>query len=526
MAAIITDQFRISSAKNFINIASSGENNYYSFIGLSNSNEIDSLWNKNPPSPMDSFEQENDYWDTMIALKKINASDIRPVIRKITWESGVTYDMYRHDISRIKPSSPSGALSLYDANYYVLTSDYRVYICLNNGVNPENPSGRPSLDEPQFTDLEPRSAGTSGDGYIWKYLYTLFPTDILKFDSINFIPVPKDWDTNSENSLIRNNATSSGQIKIVNILNRGSGIGTANSIYTNIPIKGDGSGAMATIVVNNNSRVESITVSNGGSNYTYGTVDYSGSGLPAGTSSPVFDVIIPPDGGHGYDIYKELGSYYVCLYAKYENDNENPDFIIGNEISRIGIVQNPLKYNSSSQLDSDKVSALYALKLVGITNNDDYKNASFAPDTYITQTIGIGITAIGRVVTYDSDTGVLKYWQDKRNVGFDINGVQNPSPEYGVTQNRFTSDILTGGSITINGGSINLNIHSNFGSESNPGITTTINNKTYRLGQLFISGVSNPEVKKYSGDIIYVDNRPAITRSQSQKEFLKAILRF
>ena len=67
---------------------------------------------------------------------------------------------------------------------------------------------------------------------------------------------------------------------------------------------------------------------------------------------------------------------------------------------------------------------------------------------------------------------------------------------------------------------------SSFGSESNPGITTTINNKTYRLGQIFISGVSNPEVKKYSGDIIYIDNRPAITRSQSQKEFLKAILRF
>ena len=24
---------------------------------------------------------------------------------------------------------------------------------------------------PTFTDLEPKAAGTSGDGYIWKYLY-------------------------------------------------------------------------------------------------------------------------------------------------------------------------------------------------------------------------------------------------------------------------------------------------------------------------------------------------------------------
>lgn len=526
MSAIITDQFRISSVKNFISIASSGENVYYSFIGLSNYYDFDNNWNVNPPSPKDSFEQENDYWDTTIALKRINASDIRPVIRKITWESGVTYDMYRHDISRTNPSNPSGALSLYNANYYVLTSEYKVYICLSNGTDPENPLGRPSLDEPQFTDLEPRSAGVSGDGYVWKYLYTLTPSDIIKFDSINFIPVPSNWDTSSENSLIRNNSLTSGQLKIINILNRGSGIGTANQIYTNVPISGDGTGAEATIVINNNSSVESITVSNGGSGYTYGTVDYISGGVPVGTTSPKFDVIIPPSDGHGHDIYRELGSYYVCMYAKFENDTENPDFITGNNISRIGIVQNPLQYDSSSILSNDKVSALYALKLIGITNSNEYKNAQYEPDSYITQTIGTGVTAVGRVSSYDSETGILKYWQDKRNAGFNIDNSQDTTPEYGLTQNRFTSDILAGGSLNVIGGSITLKIDSDFGTESNPGITTSINNKTYQLGQLFIGGVSSPEVKKYSGDIIYVDNRPSITRSQNQKEFLKAILRF
>ena len=49
-------------------------------------------------------------------------------------------------------------------------------------------TGRPSLDEPLFTDLEPRSAGASGDGYIWKYLFTIDPNSIIKFDSTSFIP--------------------------------------------------------------------------------------------------------------------------------------------------------------------------------------------------------------------------------------------------------------------------------------------------------------------------------------------------
>jgi hypothetical protein len=58
------------------------------------------------------------------------------------------------------------------------------------------------------------------------------------------------------------------------------------------------------------------------------------------------------------------------------------------------------------------------------------------------------------------------------------------------------------------------------------GVSTTINNRKYYLGQPFVSGVSNPEVEKYSGNIIYVDNRPSITRSSNQKEDIKVILQF
>jgi hypothetical protein len=49
---------------------------------------------------------------------------------------------------------------------------------------------------------------------------------------------------------------------------------------------------------------------------------------------------------------------------------------------------------------------------------------------------------------------------------------------------------------------------------------------TYNLGQYFESGLANPEVKKYSGELIYIDNRPSITRSQNQKEDIKVVLQF
>jgi hypothetical protein len=534
MSAIITDQLRILNAKLFVDDIESSSNSYYSFIGLPNPYDYSQDWDFNPPAPKDSFEQENDYWDTMLSLKKIKPDDVRLMSRKNIWSSGTTYDMYRHDISRTKTSKPSGSTNLYSSNFYVVNSDFRVYICLNNGVSPENPEGRPSLYEPKFTDLEPRSASqnsnifSGGDGYIWKYLFTIRPNDIVKFDSTNFIPIPKNWgQSGTESFIIKNNALNSGQIKIITIIDRGSGIGPANRTYTNVPIRGDGIGAEATIIVGNDSKVESITVSKGGSNYTYGTVDLVAGGVPVGNTSPKFDVIIPPKGGHGFDIYRELGSYNVLIYSRIENDTENPDFILGNQISRIGVIKNPLQAKQSEDiLSQDKASSLYALKLIGISDESDYKIASFVTDSYIMQTIGLGITAIGRVVSYDSNTGVIKYWQDKSLVGFNTDGTQKYDPEYGFNLNRFTSTPSNGGSITIFGGSIDLNIDTSFGTEINPGVSTVINSRTYQLGQFFVGGISNPEVKKYSGEIIYVDNRPSITRSQNQKEDIKVILQF
>ena len=514
MSAIITDQIRILNAKNFI--SNVGVSAYYSFIALPNPSDYQSDWDVNPPSPKDNFDQENDYWDTMVALKKINSSDVRQVITKKFWSSGTIYDYYRHDYSRSNPAKISGATNLYSSTYYVINQDYQVYICLQNGTNPDTPNGRPSLDEPMFTDLEPRSAGSSGDGYIWKYLYTIKPSEVIKFETSDFIPVPADWASSTANVAVRNNAVD-GSIKIVTITNRGVGLGTANVTYTRVPIKGDGTGAECTISIDNDSRVDSITVSNQGSGYTYGNVDLIAKGVPTGTTRPTFDVIITPTGGHGKDIYRELGAYNVLLYSRIENDNENPDFITGNQIARVGIVQNP-ESTSGTVLSSDKASALFALRLTGA----GYSSASFTADSYVKQTVATGTTAVGRVVNYDSNTGVLKYWQDRTVAGFNTVGTAQTTPSYGFDLTEFTSSPSTGGSLTIipSSGS-NLTIDSAF-----TGISTVINNRTYYLGQALTNGISSPEVRKHSGNIIYVDNRPSITRSSNQKEDIKVILQF
>jgi len=516
MSAIITDQIRILNAKNFVAGFNTTAKSYYSFVGLPNPTNVDVNWNDSPPAPTDNFFNENVTWDTIIALKKITSDDANQVVRKNVWASGRTYDYYRHDYSINNTPRNSNGTSLYSSNYFVLNSDYRVYICLQNGTDQENANGRPSLDEPKFTDLEPRAAGTSGDGYVWKYLYTIKPSDIVKFDSTDYMPVPDNWETSDDDASVRENAVDGG-LKIVVVQNRGSGIGTANRTYTKVPIKGDGSGAECTVTINNDSRVESVIVSNQGSGYSFGNVDLVAGGVPEPQTYPVLDVIIPPKGGHGADINRELGATNVLLYSRIENDVENPDFITGNEIARIGVVENPLAFGSNQILSLEKASGVYALRLTGI----GFSSATFTEDALVQQTIGTGVTAIGKVVSYDQITGVLKLWQERTFAGFTTVGVAITNPSFGFNLNRFTGSPDTGGNLSITGGSINLNIDENF-----TGLSTVINNRTYYLGQTFASGVSTPEVKQFSGNIIYTDNRPAITRSSNQKEDIKIILQF
>ena len=68
------------------------------------------------------------------------------------------------------------------------------------------------------------------------------------------------------------------------------------------------------------------------------------------TSNANFNVIIPPKGGHGYDIYRELGAYRALLYSRFETLETNPDIIEGNDFARVGLIKNPTVFGSSTEL--------------------------------------------------------------------------------------------------------------------------------------------------------------------------------
>ena len=93
MPAIISDQFRILNAANFVAGVADTSQYYYSFIGLPNSQDIgagygQTDWNTNTPAPMDGFKEYNDAWDTMLGLKQLNSDDVQRMVKKTTWTAG------------------------------------------------------------------------------------------------------------------------------------------------------------------------------------------------------------------------------------------------------------------------------------------------------------------------------------------------------------------------------------------------------------------------------------------------------
>ena len=521
MSAIITDQFRVMNAETFIkSLVSVGNtsNRYYTFIGQPNHRNTLAYgtpnWGEGPP-PVDGFEEEYQVKETILTLKRVAEDDMRRVVRKIKWSAGTTYEMYRHDYTIYNRTPITSQPSLYGANYYVVNDDLRVYTCLQNGSNPDFPRGKPSFDEPKFIDLEPRPAGTSGDGYVWKYLYTIKPSEIVKFDTIEFIPVPENWGEVGDTVATKENAID-GKIEIISVKSRGSEYQPISQTFTNIPILGDGTGGKATITVDSFGRVSDVFVSDGGVGYTKGIVRFE-PGAPEITDALTnngtlaeFDVIIPPKGGHGYDIYRELGAYRVLVYSRYVTDESNPDTIIGNDFARVGIIKNPTTVGSDVELlNKFEASALNSLKLSGITTLSTYP-----ADAIIKQTVGTGKTAIGFVASWNNITGVLKYYQP---VGLATIGV-------GYKIYNFNSFPESGGSLVINGStSQNTDLPIDIGFT---GISTVINNRTYQLGSYFNSGISSAEYNTKSGEVIYIDNRFAIPRSVNQKEDIKIVLEF
>jgi hypothetical protein len=200
------------------------------------------------------------------------------------------------------------------------------------------------------------------------------------------------------------------------------------------------------------------------------------------------------------------------VYSKYDSSS---DFISENSFSRIGIVRNPTEYGSSTAiLNTNTATSLGALKLKPGGSNPGISTSSvdYPLNGEIRQSVGTaGSIAVGYVASWDGDTGVLRYYQP---VGLST-----------ISNNNFRNFEFEGNTNPVN--CVGMAGTALFPDTSFTNVSSvTLSGKVIDLGQTFVLGKANPEVEKYSGDIIYIDNRAPISRSESQKEEVKVVVEF
>ena len=485
MPAIITSKFRRNNAQAFETSFGSSGNKYYLGIGKPSAfgtktrpdGRTENLGTDSTPiTPADSVQQEYDTFDDLLAVKRITSSDVSFAAPRINWTSGTVYDYYRHDYgNRITggtsiQSANSGATNLYDANFYVMNSNFQVYKCLdnnNNGQSTIEPTGENTLI------LE------TSDNYKWKYMFTLSASAQANFLSTDFMGV-------SSNSTV-SNAAVDGAINIVKI--KTAGTGGTNGTYTNIPMRGDGSNGQVSITIASGS-VTAVSVTNAGTGYSYANIRVADINVAGGGSltGAELDCIIEPKGGHGFDPFEELGAFFVILNTSFEGAEtaNSGDFTTTNDFRRVALIRDPKSAGSAAT-----VTTLRATRAVRFSGTP----GTFQVDEKITQT---NTGAVGKVVQFDSANKILFYTQTRySDEGVDANG----------------NKILFSGTDTINGATSSA-------TGIPTGVTETVNNVS------LVSGHSLPEIDEDSGDVMYIENRAPVARSVDQTENVKLIIEF
>ena len=153
--------------------------------------------------------------------------------------------------------------------------------------------------------------------------------------------------------------------------------------------------------------------------------------------------------------------------------------------------------------------------------NDAYSGTPVIGSVITQVTNNAGDTAKAYVASYDKETKVLKYYQDRSLYLNQTTGDHAGSSDVASRAKvvSFVSSSNNSNEINVSGigATMNVNQNQNY---------VMKNNKKIDLGVTFTGGLANPEINKKTDDIIYIDNRPSVTRDSRQKEDVKIILEF
>jgi hypothetical protein len=487
----------------------------YMFIG----NNVPYANESSPNSIVDSTSDEKTVWDNMFAAKKVTGNDVELVIPRINWTSTGRYKQFDDKISTDELLTADSGAGGNSQPMYVLTSERNVYKCLSNNANVV------STVEPSGDYNTANGTIRTADGYIWKYLYNVKPSN--KFLTSEWVPAPVstsklDYNVSSTSVIdgelvtimvtdggtgyanptttaaafgigataltltsavnVAANMTVTGTgiatgtlVSTVNTLSSiitissattANGGGTGNNITfgTRVYISGDGVGAEATANIVNSS-ISKVTIDVTGLGYSFANAIIYGSGTGANVR-----VVLPPKYGHGMNPAKELDGSNVMVAERIGQVDASESGLISTSTSirQYGLLRDPYKYGANAAVSTSNAN------------------------TVISQTVNLTLVAGSE---FALDEFVYQ------------GGVANNAYFYGFVNSQTSNEvrlIKVRGDVAVGGLLIG----------ATSGVTRTVVKR------------NNPEFQPYTGDIEYVENVTKIQRADGQAENIKFVIRF
>jgi hypothetical protein len=310
--------------------------------------------------------------------------------------------------------------------------------------------------------------------------------------------------------------TPSGTIDAIAVVSGGYGYSVAN-----VTITGDGSGATAEAVIDTTktSSISHIKITNRGSGYTYAEVNITGQGYGA-TARP----IISPYGGHGKNSPEELYARTLMFYSNISTDL-NQGMSVKNDYRQVGIVKNPRVFEGVEYYQNALGSACYVVQ----TTLDDNALAEFTRDTdvYIerdvppdTEWTALTNYPIGTYL-YSGDKIylVITAGTSSRNAPTETVGVI----ENGTMALNYIGSTRVKKRYRIVSATSNSVLLQSLDQDEPATSDIVYKNAAHSFA---VATVGKPTVDKYSGQMMFIDNKQGFTPSADETITLRTIIQF
>ena len=257
-----------------------------------------------------------------------------------------------------------------------------------------------------------------------------------------------------------------------------------------VPVSSNGTVPVKLKPVVSSGMISRVLVVDPGLNATYVRVSVSttsGRSSTEITSVAKVRAVISPKRGLGADPEKDLGAFFVMINAKLSHNDVSGDFPLSNDYRQLGIIRD-VKKPDGTMAAIDTLNACDGLTVSAVSQGL-FVADEIVSQTYVDSVSGLTKVAKARVVEFKTHPTIAG--------SYFISYIQTHETGY----DAFVATVSD--------------------------LTKLYSNRTGSVNSSCeIVAVEPSEIKKFEGEILYLENRRAVLRSPEQTEDIKAIIEF